>query len=143
MNPLVQNTLKSGKLVPSREHAPEHATIAGETVSGSSSFGMSGTNAHAILSGTQVFTPGRQHETLFKDRMHSFRLFVSESLEFLGHEVQHALDLFEYNASSSSVQVMMNHQITGKTLLLYHRSMVFFFPFRSKFSCKIFWLCRP
>lgn len=143
MNPLVQNTLKSGKLVPSREHAPERATIAGETVSGSSSFGMSGTNAHAILSGTQVFTPGRQHETLLKDRMYSFRLFVSESLEFLGHEVQHALDLFEYNASSSTVQVMMNHQITGKTLLLYHRLMVFSFPFRSIFSCKTFWLCRP
>lgn len=123
MNPLVQNTLKSGKLVPSREHAPEYATIAGETVSGSSSFGMSGTNANAILSATQVFTPGRHHDTLLKDRMYSFRIFVSESLEFLGHEVQHASDLFEYNASSSTVQVMMNHQITGKTLLLNLGSM--------------------
>lgn len=143
MNPLVQNTLKSGKLVPSREHAPEYATIAGETVSGSSSFGMSGTNANAILSATQVFTPGRHHDTLLKDRMYSFRIFVSESLEFLGHEVQHASDLFEYNASSSTVQVMMNHQITGKTLLLYLGSMELFFPFCSIFSCKAFWLCRP
>lgn len=139
MNPLVQNTIKSGKLIPSREHAPEYATIAGETLSGSSSFGMSGTNAHAIVSGTQISMPSRQHDTLSKSNMYSFRIFVSESLQFLGHKAQHATCLFEYDTPSSTVHLMMDHQVKGKPL----HTMVPFVAFKQIFDYKAMYLCRP